>query len=473
MNRYWTIKPQTELAGNEQVIVRHYYKIYDVDDLKTGFGNLVYFKINSLSNSYTIDPQTDIHQKIRGATSYNKDGIWLFENNGQTSLTSTGGQGGNLALVYFYSQLFPRLYNGYPYGFLSQRFPELDDFVYYSRDFRVGRLNGGGGIGGQTYGGNPRGMNMVLKAGSDWYYYTKAIEPPDIAGYNWKGGQDGLNSDHVYVSYDNFARWNRGPAPLGYSDSELSGPGKDGEVTLIPACESKLDCYEARGTYSNIKPGCAPCDSKWKTTYYRSNFNVFKLSYYNSIIINYKRDDGIIVYFNGAEITHRDENMPSKADVPITTYNTMAIGASNEQEWITKIIPITGNNIREGTNNVAVELHQNSATSSDAHFDMEIVLSPDVAPSTGRIAALEAPLTTEPITILYPNPIETGRVYFNEAVSYETFRIVDARGVVLRYVAEPGTMQELDVSGLASGTYIPVSFKTPPGISGLSKNNGQ
>lgn len=452
MNRHWSIKPQTELSGNEQVIVRHYYKLYDLDDLGMRHGNLMFYKINSLTQQYTLDPQTGIHNRLPGAVSYNKNGIWLYEtrfNNRQTSMATYRWKDG-LEAIYGSSHLYPNLYPNYPFGFPYTRDPTIDSLANFAGDFVVGRLNGGGGIGGQTFTVNPRGTTIALPAGSDWYFQAKGQAPPDIAGFNWKGAQDKLNIDYIYESYDTYAKWSRGVSPLGYSPTDLKGARRDGERTLIPACQNQLLCYEDRGEYSTVKAGCDPCTTRWTTTYYRSSFNVDNFSYYKSILINYKRDDGVIIYFNGKELKPRDTNMTSKS----ITYDTLANGPANELEWLTVAIANDGNLIRQGTNTVAVELHQNSNTSSDAHFDMEIILSPDVVSIPARIAAWEAPIPSEPITILYPNPTENGKVYFNQTVHYETFRIMDSRGVVLRYIAEPGSMQELDVSGLSAGTYI-------------------
>ncbi len=456
MNRYWTVKPQTELSGNEQVIVRHYYKLYDWDDLgRMRHDEFMFYKINSLTKEYTIDPQTDIHNKLPGAESLNKDGIWLYENGFHTSIATynqasiaTFKWTNGLSKIFANTHLYKNLYKNYPYGYPYTRDSTIDNVANFSGEFVVGRLNGGGGIGGQTYSINPRGTNIALRAGSEWYFYAKGQAPPDIAGFNWKGGQDGFNSDHLYESYDTRARWNRGPAPLGYSPIDLEGARRDGEKTLIPACQNQLNCYEDRGEYSNIREGCAPCTSKWITTYYRSYINADNFSYFKSIIINYKRDDGIVIYFNGKE-AHR-ENLPSGA----ITYNTLASNASNENEWITKVIPNNGTYIREGTNTIAVEIHQVSEVSSDARFDMEIIFSPDVIPATTRLAALEEAVPTESITVLYPNPTENGKVYFTEAIPYETVRVVDTRGVVVRYISEPGILNELDLSALSTGIYI-------------------
>lgn len=447
MNRYWTVKPTTELTGNNQVIVRHYYKDSDISYLASnnsiyealGHYSLRFFKINSGSSSVNIDPASGIHNTLKGAVKYNENGIWLFD----------GWGGGNIDYQQASISGF-KWRNGFSEEKINFYPPYSSGNSSYSGEFVVGRLTGGGGIGGQLYNLNPRNTTIALHAGSIWRYYATGQTPPDIAGFNWKGGQDKVDSDDNYETYDTYAKGRSGAAPLGYSPDRV-----DGEKTKLPACQSELDCYVYNGTNSYIKEGCPTCVDRWPTLYFRNIFSVNSQDYSSakSIIINYKRDDGLLLYINGKEVTPREENMV-KPEGFIFTFNSFANTAGVENEWYTLIIPNNGTYVRPGFNTIAVELHQNSSTSSDAHFDMEIILSPDAPPSNGRLPAQEVPKRSESLTILYPNPTENGKVYFTETIPYETIRVVDTRGVVIRYISEPGLLNELDVSTLPVGTFI-------------------
>jgi hypothetical protein len=77
------------------------------------------------------------------------------------------------------------------------------------------------------------------------------------------------------------------------------------------------------------------------------------------------RDDGAVVYVNGAE-AFRD-NMPAGA----ITQTTLASGViGNENEFIVKDVP--ARLFVEGNNVIAVEIHQASTSSSDIGFDLKI-----------------------------------------------------------------------------------------------------
>jgi hypothetical protein len=444
MNRFWTIKPNPELTGNQQVTVRHYYRLVDLSLLNVGgyvpdsisHHNIRFYKVNATTGN--MDPQSGLHNGLKSASAYNKPGIWIYETYG----------GGNIPRQQATPSEF-KWRNG-----LSQKeiffYPGLADSApFASGEFVVGRLAGGGGIGAQTYNLSPQGNKVVLNAGSQWRFYAKGGPPADNGRYNWKGGQDTdeLNGASDEDQYDTGARWPSGAAPLGYS------PGRsDGEKTLIPSCASEAACFVYNGSNSSLPEGCpaSPCQTRWTTAYFRHALHLSPENYADSksIIINYKRDDGIIIYINGKELLPRDPNMPTEPPV----YGTFAKNAT-EHEWVTIVIPNNGTHFRKGRNTIAVELHQNSENSSDTQFDMDIALSPDVLTSPARIAAEKDPNKAVMANTLYPNPTN-GILYFSAPLTYETIRITDARGVVVRYLSKPGILNDLDLTGLPSGVLI-------------------
>jgi hypothetical protein len=81
--------------------------------------------------------------------------------------------------------------------------------------------------------------------------------------------------------------------------------------------------------------------------------------------VNLLRDDGAVVYLNGTEIAR--PNMPA---LPAAiTWGTLAL-ASNENTLDT--IPVPASAFVNGTNIIAVEIHQNLATSSDISFNCSV-----------------------------------------------------------------------------------------------------
>ncbi len=444
MNRYWSVKPNPELTGKQQVTVRHYYKDTDLISLRYNDGayeqighfSLRFFKINSLTTNYVLDPTTGVHNTIKAAADFNKDGIWLYDVK-QSNITD--------------QQPTPFEYK-WRYGFNQPEvfFYPTKSYPFYSGEFVVGRLNGGGGIGGQVYNQNPRGTVVILHAGSSWRYFAKGMVPPDNGIFNWKGGQDPdeLNAEDP-PNYDDGANWPTGPAPFGYS------PGReDGEKTLIPACQAELDCYEARGRASYFREGCltAPCATRWTTSYFRNSVRISsqQMAYHKSVIINFKRDDGVVIYVNGKALSPGDANLSPTA----VTFSTFATNASPEYTWQTIVVPNDGSYFRLGENTIAVELHQTTATSSDLYFDMDITLSPDVLTVPTRVAPMAEARDQQPEWVVYPNPVDQDRIMFDTPLEYETLRVTDSKGVVRRYMSTPGTLKELDISGLPAGIFI-------------------
>jgi hypothetical protein len=446
MNRFWSMVPATELTPGQQVTVRHYYRQDDMYSLRMNDGNLDnlyhqglrFYKINSVSTTYDIDPQHGVHNTLKGSLAYNANGIWLYENYG----------GGNVQ-----SQQATPVEFKWRNGSGEEKInfePDVNNsYPYFSGEFVVGKLRGGGGVGGQLFNQNPGGLSVMLHAGSPWRYYARGSAPADNGIYNWKGAKDTdeLNGSPDEANYDSGARWPSGSAPFGYSPNR-----EDGERTLLPSCTAELNCYVVAGTNSYFTPGCvaAPCASRFITSYFRNSIYLSQVdyAYFKSFIINYKRDDGIVIYINGKELLPRDPNMPAG-----TITDATPASSAVEYFWNTVVVPNDGTYFRLGRNTIAVELHQTGTASTDAYFDMDIALSPDVLTSPARLSGLEELKQETAPNTFYPNP-SNGIVYFSTPLTYESMRIIDSRGVVLRYLSEPGILNDLDITSLPAGILI-------------------
>lgn len=157
----------------------------------------------------------------------------------------------------------------------------------------------------------------------------------------WKYLDDGSDQGTAWyaTSFDD-SSWASGAGQLGYGDGD--------EATVV-------------GFGSNAS-------SKYITTYFRHTFNVTDanaITYLNFSII---RDDGIIVYLNGNEILR--DNMPSSG-VTYQTISSGTIDGSAESTPITTTIA-NGGRLVNGSNVLAVEIHQRSGSSSDISFDLQL-----------------------------------------------------------------------------------------------------
>jgi hypothetical protein len=169
----------------------------------------------------------------------------------------------------------------------------------------------------------PASSALLVASNSTWKYLDTGVYP----GVNW---------NQVFFST---TAWKQGPARLGY--------GGDGEVTPV-----------GYGTNAN---------NKYITTYFRQSFVMPTSLTCTSLTFRLLRDDGAIVYLNGGEVFR--SNMPTGAVTYLTTAPANVSGGEEQTFFTTQ----AGTNyLRAGNNVLAVELHQNTNTSSDLSFALEV-----------------------------------------------------------------------------------------------------
>jgi hypothetical protein len=140
----------------------------------------------------------------------------------------------------------------------------------------------------------------------------------------------------------NDAAWSQGRGPLGYGD--------------------------ASGVYPVTRNGYGTnAAAKYITTYYRHSFVVTNASLWTNLVVNLQRDDGAIIYLNGVEVFR--SNMPTGLVTALTLALTNISGTA-ETNWHST--NLTASLLREGLNVLAAEVHQNSGSSSDIFFNLEL-----------------------------------------------------------------------------------------------------
>ncbi|MCL4176448.1 MAG: lamin tail domain-containing protein [Verrucomicrobia bacterium] len=166
----------------------------------------------------------------------------------------------------------------------------------------------------------PEQVNLVA-TGSLWSYLDTGLFPGD----GW-----------IEVGFDD-STWSRGPAQLGYGDGD--------EATVV--------------SYGGV------AGNKHITTWFRRAFAVAEVEAWLGLRLGVLRDDGVVVYLNGTEIFR--DNLP--AGVPIAS-NTLALQAVEDNSYLqTTVDPGL---LLEGINQLAAEIHQVSADSSDISFDLQL-----------------------------------------------------------------------------------------------------
>ena len=172
----------------------------------------------------------------------------------------------------------------------------------------------------------------LIASGSDWTFLDNGSDQ----GIAWRA-----------AAFDDTS-WNSGAAQLGYGDGD--------EATVV----------SFGGDSAN----------KFTTTYFRTHFNVADPAAIDLLGLSVIRDDGVAVYLNGEEILR--DGLPAVAT--FDQFATQNISGSAEDAPITSSISIASlppGILVAGDNVLAVEVHQDSLTSSDISFDLALDATSD------------------------------------------------------------------------------------------------
>jgi len=159
-------------------------------------------------------------------------------------------------------------------------------------------------------------------------------------GSTWKYLDDGSDQGTAWYNpgFDD-SSWASGPAELGHDEDVPD------EATLVswgPDDRTKLHI----------------------THYFRHSFNVPDASNYQCLHLEIKRDDGAVVYLNGKEV-YRNNMPPGKV-----TYLTRTLYTVGSDFFCSSFIDAS--NLVDGTNVLAVEIHQRLGGSGDISFDLNL-----------------------------------------------------------------------------------------------------
>jgi hypothetical protein len=195
----------------------------------------------------------------------------------------------------------------------------------------------------------------LLPSGSTWRY----LDTGQVAA-GWQ--TDGFDD----------SGWARGPAQLGYGDGD--------ERTVVNS---------------------GPSTGHYPTTWFRTTFDAGSTAP-TSLVLSLMADDGAVVYLNGVEVAR--DNLPTGTITADTWALTARAGA---EESAFRDVQLADGVARAGTNVVAVEVHQESASSSDVSFDLALrgattASSPSSSP-TSPVSSPTSP-TTSPTSPTPPPP---------------------------------------------------------------------
>ena len=107
--------------------------------------------------------------------------------------------------------------------------------------------------------------------------------------------------------------------------------------------------------------------NKHITTYFWHTFDVTDASLFTSLSVELQRDDGAVVYLNGTEVFR--SNMDNGSILFNSTASTVA-GNTDETTFFNQAVDPS--HLQNGSNVIAVEVHQFSGSSSDLSFDLRL-----------------------------------------------------------------------------------------------------
>ncbi len=199
---------------------------------------------------------------------------------------------------------------------------------------------------------NPSGAELTGLREA-WYVNLPAPPQPTSVtlvprGSIWRYLDTGANAGTAWRNAGfNDSTWLTGAAELGFGDND--------EATTI------------RGNDSS--------GNRILTTYFRQAFTVANKDGFSSVGLWLLRDDAGVVYLNGAEV-FRSPNLP--ASPTAIAYNTLATSTGENTIETASVSPSV---LINGANLAAVEIHQQSNTSSDLSFNFELTgVGPAPAP---------------------------------------------------------------------------------------------
>lgn len=158
-------------------------------------------------------------------------------------------------------------------------------------------------------------------------------------GSVWKFNDTGANLGTAWRALNaGESGWKSGPSMLGFGDA------------------------------NGLLPATLVASNRQITTYFRQKFEVPDPALVVALQLSVLRDDAAAVFLNGTEVW-RDTNFPAGL---ITNTTPALAGLSGAAESLWLDAPVDPAWLVAGTNVLAVEVHQNSVTSSDLAFDLQL-----------------------------------------------------------------------------------------------------
>lgn len=229
------------------------------------------------------------------------------------------------------------------------------------------------------HGGNvPAGFHLLFtNSGADEIYYTTDGSDPRLTGGEANPLAVKATSENTVVSMitDNSPGWEYldDGSDQGSSEIVYGHPNYDTSNWKHPDFSPPVawETGTARLGYNaneNTTVDFGPDGSnKYITTYFRKSFDLTDAALILSLLIEIERDDGVIVYLNGHEV--KRDNVEGGI-IEFDDFAMEGVGGVDETTFFP--FNIDASRLVEGTNVLAIELHQKSLGSSDINIDVRL-----------------------------------------------------------------------------------------------------
>lgn len=205
------------------------------------------------------------------------------------------------------------------------------------------------------------GLQVPYAAFDGLLFEPATVEAKAPAGYAFTGWKKGSTASVSPVkTNDTWKYYDKGYPSYGWYTEDFDDSGwSSGQAPLG---------YKMTGVKTTVSYG-SDANRKNPTTYFRKTINLNSTPTRGDVfLLNYQIDDGFIVYVNGKEGGRF--NMPD-GYVSSTSFATSYAGDTP----LTGTLELSSSLFKSGSNTIAVEIHNNSYTSSDQYWAAELLTS--------------------------------------------------------------------------------------------------
>jgi hypothetical protein len=237
------------------------------------------------------------------------------------SVDATDTDGSIVRVEFFVNDLLWATDTNNPYGFdLNNIYAGVNTIRAVAQDNAGARTTNSIVITATNY----VGVTAIITNGSQWFFNDAQVS---LDGTGWQTSTDNTG-------------WSTGFGEFGAGDA---GSGGRPERTVVNQ---------------------GPSGSRY-AVYFRKTINVANPSSFTSLPLAVLADDAAVVYINGTEV-FRSTNLLANPVV----FTSLAIDDAADDGTVYTITNLPTSVLQAGNNIIAVELHQNSVTSSDLSFDL-------------------------------------------------------------------------------------------------------